>query len=132
VINLRGNVVPVVDMRVILGLPKVEISAESCIIIIEISIADETVVVGALADSVQRVEDIPDSAIGPAPKIGTKLKIEFLTGIGKIQGKFVMILNMDRVLSLEELDLMEKLTTMAEGPPIDDGEPVAEETQLEP
>ena len=130
VINLRGNVVPVVDMRVILGLSAAEISSDSCIIIIEINIADENIIVGALADSVQKVVDIPASAIGPAPKIGTKLKIEFLTGIGKVGGQFVMILNMDRVLSLEELDLVENLTSMAAESFIKEEE-MQEETLLE-
>jgi purine-binding chemotaxis protein CheW len=78
VINLRGNVVPVVDMRVVLGLSVAEISSESCIIILETTIAEETIIVGALADSVQKVVDIPADAVGPAPKIGKKHKTEFL------------------------------------------------------
>ena len=114
VINLRGNVVPVVDMRVILGMQKNEISIESCIIIIEIALFDETVLVGALADSVQEVVEIMESTIDPPPKIGTKLRTEFLKGIGKVNSGFVMILNMDRVLSIEELDVVERLSTSAD------------------
>jgi purine-binding chemotaxis protein CheW len=108
VINLRGNVVPVVDMRCILGLPPGEIGKESCIIIVETVIEDDTITVGALADSVQKVIDLPASAIGPPPKIGTKLKIELLRGIGKVQDTFIMILNMNKVLSLEELNQVDE------------------------
>ena len=99
VINLRGNVVPVVDM-----------------IIIEIAVFEETILVGALADSVQEVVEIQDSTIDPPPKIGTKLRTEFLKGIGKVNAGFVMILNMDRVLSIEELDVVERLSTEANSP----------------
>lgn len=116
VINLRGNVVPVVDMRVILGMPKNALSIESCIIIIEISVFDESILVGALADSVQEVVEISEGAIDPPPKIGTKLKTEFLKGIGKVNSEFVMILNMDRILSIEELDVVERLSTTADAP----------------
>jgi len=116
VINLRGSVVPVVDMRVILGMPKNEISIDSCIIIIEISLFDETILVGALADSVQEVVEILDTTIDPPPKIGTKLRTEFLKGIGKVNSGFVMILNMDRVLSIEELDMVERLSMEASAP----------------
>jgi purine-binding chemotaxis protein CheW len=109
VINLRGNVVPVVDMRIILGMPQIAVSIESCIIIIEISIFDEAILVGALADSVQEVVDIIDSAIDPPPKIGTKLRTDFLRGIGKVGSQFVMILNMDKILSIKELEMVERL-----------------------
>ena len=132
VINLRGNVVPVVDMRVILGMQKYEISIESCIIIIEIALFDETVLVGALADSVQEVVDIMESTIDPPPKIGTRLRTEFLKGIGKVNSGFVMILNMDRVLSIEELDVVEKLNTAADGMPLPNHEEQQNEVTAAP
>ncbi len=117
VINLRGNVVPVVDMRSILGMARIDASIESCIIIIEITILDEPILVGALADSVQEVVDIFDSSIDPPPKFGTKLRTDFLKGIGRVGSQFIMILNMDRVLSIQELDVIERLNGAEEVSP---------------
>jgi purine-binding chemotaxis protein CheW len=105
VINLRGSVVPVVDMRLKLGMTKTEKSVNTCIIIVEIELDGETTVFGALADSVQEVMDIDPDQIEPPPRIGTRLKTKFIKGMGKHDGVFVIILDIDKVFSADELAL---------------------------
>jgi purine-binding chemotaxis protein CheW len=103
VINLRGSVVPVMDMRLKFGLPKTEKTVNTCIIIAEIAMDGETTVLGALADSVQEVLDIEPDQIEPPPKIGTKLRTEFIKGMGKHNEQFIILLDIDRVFSAEEI-----------------------------
>ena len=103
VINLRGSVVPVVDMRLKFGMSETEKTVNTCIIVMEIAIDDEVAVVGALADSVQEVLELEPASIEPAPRIGTKLSTEFLKGMGKHNDSFIMILNIDQVFTFEEL-----------------------------
>lgn len=107
VINLRGNVVPVVDMRLKFGMPKTEKTVNTCIIIVEISIEGETTILGALADSVQEVIDLEPGQIEPAPRIGTRLRTEFIRGMGKRDSHFIMILDIDKVFSADELSLVQ-------------------------
>ena len=108
VINLRGNIVPVVDLRQTLGMTPSEIGNETCIVITEIDASKELLVVGALADSVQEVMEISEDAIGATPRIGAKLKTEYLKGIGKQNDDFVMILDVDKVFNFDELEIVEK------------------------
>jgi purine-binding chemotaxis protein CheW len=107
VINLRGNVVPVVDMRLKFGMTKTEKTVNTCIIIVEISLDGDTTVLGALADSVQEVIDLESDKIGPAPKIGTRLKTDFIKGMGKRSDEFIIILDIDKVFSVDELSLVQ-------------------------
>ena len=108
VINLRGSVVPVVDLRIKFGLTKTEKTVNTCIIITEVTVDNETTVLGALADSVQEVLDLSPEQIEPAPKIGTKLNTEFIKGMGKQNDRFIIILDIDKVFSTEELVLVQK------------------------
>ncbi|MBI5639104.1 MAG: purine-binding chemotaxis protein CheW [Nitrospirae bacterium] len=108
VINLRGNVVPVVDMRLKFGMTRTEKTVNTCIIIVEISIEGETTILGALADSVQEVIDLEPQQIEPAPKIGTKMKMDFIRGMGKRDDHFIMILDVDRVFSSDELQMVQE------------------------
>lgn len=103
VINLRGNVVPVVDLRTKFGMPPATEMESMCIIIVEVMMEGETTVLGALADSVQEVLDLDETQIEPAPRIGTRLKSGFIKGMGKRDDHLIIILDMDRVFSLEEL-----------------------------
>ena len=103
VINLRGSVVPVVDMRLKFGMAKTEKTVNTCIIIVEINLEGETAVLGALADSVQEVLDLEPHQIEPAPKIGTKLRTDFIRGMGKRDEQFIIILDIDKVFSGAEL-----------------------------
>jgi purine-binding chemotaxis protein CheW len=109
VINLRGSVVPVVDMRLKFGLPATEQGVNTCIIIVEVVVDGETTVLGALADSVREVLELEPEQIEPAPRIGTRLNIEFIRGMGKRDEQFMIILDIDRVFSLSELTLVRGL-----------------------
>ena len=110
VINLRGNVVPVVDMRLKFGMTKTENTVNTCIIIVEISLDGESTVLGALADAVQEVIELESGQIEPAPKIGTRLKTDFIHGMGKQDEGFIMILDIDRVFSADELALVQDVS----------------------
>ena len=103
VINVRGSVVPVLDLRIKFGMSMTEQSINTCIVVLEINFEEETTILGALADSVQEVIELEPDQIEPAPKIGTQLKTEFIKGIGKRDSDFIMILDIDRVFSGEEL-----------------------------
>ena len=111
VINLRGNVVPVVDLRLKFGMTRTENSVNTCIIITEVTVDENTTVLGALADSVQEVLDLSPENIAPAPKIGTKLRTEFIKGMGKRDDRFVIILDIDRVFSQNDLALVQTTET---------------------
>lgn len=103
VINLRGQVVPVVDLRVKLGMPKNETTRDTCIIVMDVLVDGETVTVGGLADSVREVLELRDDQIEPPPRLGIKLKTEFIAGMGKVDEQFLILLDIDRVFSSEEL-----------------------------
>jgi purine-binding chemotaxis protein CheW len=113
VINLRGSVVPVVDMNMKFGLKKTERSVNTCIVVMEVALGDEKSVIGALVDSVQEVFEIDSENIEPAPRIGTKLKTEFIKGMGKREDNFIIILDIDKVFSSEELELVQNTDSMA-------------------
>jgi purine-binding chemotaxis protein CheW len=103
VINLRGSVVPVLDMRLKFGLTSTEKTVDTCIIVVEVSFEEETTIIGALVDSVQEVFDLEPDQIEPAPKIGTQLKTEFIKGMGKRDDHFIIILDIDKVFTSSEL-----------------------------
>ena len=114
VINLRGSVVPVIDMRLKFGMEQVERTRDTCIVVVEVDVDGESVVVGALADSVREVLDLEPSQIEPPPRIGTRLNTEFIKGMGNLDDRFVIILDINRVFSAEELALVQGLTDQAE------------------
>ena len=114
VINLRGSVVPVIDMRLKFGMDHVERTRDSCIVVVEVDVDGESVVVGALADSVREVLDLEPSQIEPPPRIGTRLNTEFIKGMGNLDDRFVIILDINRVFSAEELALVQGLTDRTE------------------
>ena len=107
VINLRGSVVPVIDLRLKLGLSRTEATIDTCIIIIEVETSDERLVLGALADSVQEVVELDPKSIQPPPRIGTRVNIDFIRGIGKRDEQFVILLDINRVLTGEELRIVD-------------------------
>jgi len=106
IINLRGNVVPVIDLRLKLGMRAIRKTADTCIVIVEIEVDGEMTQMGALADSVKEVIDLDPSQISPPPKLGTKLKSEFIKGMGKQDERFLIILDIDCILSDDELAMM--------------------------
>ena len=96
VINLRDNVVPVIDMRLKLGKGETDRTVNTCIIIVDIVVGNETLMVGALADSVKEVMDLLDSQIEPPPKIGTRFNTNLIKGMGKHNDQFIIILDIDK------------------------------------
>jgi purine-binding chemotaxis protein CheW len=104
VINLRGNVVPVVDLRKQFGMTTSEPTVDTCIIIIEVNVDGEATVLGALADSVQEVIELKAQQLEPAPSLGTRVDNRFIRAMGKLDDRFVIVLDMDRVFSVEQLE----------------------------
>jgi purine-binding chemotaxis protein CheW len=103
VINLRGSVVPVADLRLKLGMTRTERSANTCVIIAEIDVDGETTLLGALADSVQEVLALNANEIRPAPRIGMRLNTECIRGMGYRDDRSIIVLEIDRVFSAGEL-----------------------------
>jgi purine-binding chemotaxis protein CheW len=103
VINLRGAVVPVIDLNARFGKVLSQVERRNCIIIIEMALGESTHSVGVMVDSVNAVLEIPDGEIEPAPTFGTHIHAEFIAGMGKINGKFVIILNIQQVLSMADM-----------------------------
>lgn len=110
VINLRGSVVPVVDMKLKFGMEPTEKTVNTCIIVLEVSIENETTIVGALADSVQEVVELDPAQIEPPPRIGMRLNIDFIRGMGKLNDDFVMILDTDKIFSFDEGTVLAEMT----------------------
>ena len=106
VINLRGSVVPVIDMRLKFGLPAAEM-ANSRIIIVEVAVDEGLLLLGALVDSVREVITLGADQIEPPPKIGMRLKTEFIRGMGKKDNHFIIILDIDKVFSAHELAIVQ-------------------------
>ncbi|MCP4114314.1 MAG: chemotaxis protein CheW [Desulfobacteraceae bacterium] len=109
VINLRGGVVPVVDLRLKFGMTATEKTVDTCIIIMEVIIDGNLSLLGALADSVQEVLELEPGQIEPAPKIGTRLRTDFIKGMGKKNEEFIILLDIDRVFSVEELEGVQEM-----------------------
>ena len=103
VINLRGSVVPVVDLRLCFEMTKTEKTRNTCIVVVEVILENEVTVIGALADSVEEVIDLEPEQIQPAPRIGTQIRTDFIKGMGKREAQFIMILDIDRVFSSDQL-----------------------------
>ena len=104
VINLRGSVVPVIDMRQKFGMEKAEKTVNTCIVIMETRNEEDTIILGALVDSVQEVFELDPGQIEPPPKIGTWLNTEFIKGMGKHNEEdFTIILNVDKIFSTTEI-----------------------------
>ncbi len=101
--NLRGNVIPIVDLAVRLDKHVHEVSKRTCIIIVELQDGDETLDIGFVVDEVDEVLDIEPDQIEAAPQFGTDIRSDFVKGMGKLDGQFVILLFLDEVLSVKEL-----------------------------
>lgn len=109
VINLRGSVVPVVDLSARFGRKNTELTRRTCIVIIEVASDQEKQVIGVVVDAVNEVLEIQADQIEPPPAFGAKIRTDFIRGMGKVEGKFVIILNVDNVLSIDDLGLLERV-----------------------
>ncbi|MFU8788847.1 MAG: chemotaxis protein CheW [Methylobacter sp.] len=115
VINLRGAVVPVIDLTVRFGKQATAIGRRNCIIIIEVALGEETQSVGVMVDAVNAVLEIPASEIEAAPSFGANIRADFIAGMGKINGKFVIILNIQHVLSMDDMAELASVGTAPAG-----------------
>ncbi|MDD5240695.1 MAG: chemotaxis protein CheW [Sulfuricella sp.] len=106
VINLRGRVVPVIDLSVRFGRKATETTKRTCNVIIEVQAEGETVDIGIVVDAVSEVLEIPTAEIEPAPSFGAKIRADFISGMGKVNGEFVIILGLNKVLSVEEMAML--------------------------
>jgi len=102
-INLRGKVVPVVDLRKCLEQENCEISKRSCIVIIEVAHNHSSANIGIIVDAVSKVMDFSPADIEKAPRLGETINTEFIEGLGKLDDQFVILLNMDKIMSMEEI-----------------------------
>ncbi|MBP9712875.1 MAG: chemotaxis protein CheW [Sterolibacterium sp.] len=117
VINLRGAVVPVIDLAARFGAAPTTVQRRTCIVIIEILQEDGRQDIGILVDAVSEVLEIPGSEIEPAPAFGAKIRTDFIAGMGKIQQKFVILLNIQRVLSVDEMASLSGVAQSSGQPP---------------
>ena len=114
VINLRGAVVPVMDLSSRFGKPTTAVTKRTCIVIVEVSNDDQAnQVMGIVVDAVNAVLEIPASEIEPAPTFGSRIRTDFIEGMGKVNGKFVILLNVNRVLSVDEIAAMAQVSDVA-------------------
>jgi purine-binding chemotaxis protein CheW len=107
IINVRGSVIPVLDFRMKFGLSRAEETVDTRIIVMQIQLGEDTLVIGAIADAVDEVMEIEPDQIEPAPKIGGRWRSDFIRGIGKRDEEFIIILDIDRVFSADELTQIE-------------------------
>ena len=110
-INVRGNVVPVMDLRTKFGMEQAETTLDTRIIVMEIHNEEEggdSMVVGALADKVHEVTELEQDKVEAAPRIGMRWNSEFLQGVGKRGDDFIVILNIDEIFSIESLKVVSK------------------------
>lgn len=110
VINLRGAVVPVMDLSSRFGKQSTAVTKRTCIVIVEIEADGERHDMGVVVDAVNAVLEIPPSEIEPAPAFGARIRTDFIEGMGKVNGKFVILLNVNRVLSVEEVGAMAQMS----------------------
>ncbi|HAM98140.1 MAG TPA: chemotaxis protein CheW [Marinilabiliales bacterium] len=111
VINLRGNVLPVIDMRIKFGMVATEFTQNTCIIVLNVTIEEEIVQLGILVDAVDEVLEITDNDVEESPTIGTKYKVEFIQGMYRLEVGFIMLLNIDLIFNSEELIIAKELET---------------------
>jgi purine-binding chemotaxis protein CheW len=106
VINLRGHAVPVVDLRIKFDMPKVADTVNTCIIIVDVEVEGENCSMGAIVDSVREVFEMTSDQISPPPRMGTSIRADFIRGMGKQNEEFIMILDIGKIFSQEELALV--------------------------
>lgn len=111
VINLRGIVLPVVDARLKFNMQEMEYTTNTCIIVMDLEVKNELMHVGFIVDQVLEVLELDSGDIEPAPSLGTNYKADFITGMAKVGEDFVMLLNMEKIFSVDELTLLKSENT---------------------
>ncbi len=103
VINLRGKVIPVIDLRLKFGMETKETTDKTCVIVVQVKRAGAVVIMGTIVDEVSEVLDVTAEQIEPPPEFGTSVDTAFILGMGKVGKKVIMLLDVDKVLSAGEL-----------------------------
>ncbi len=106
VINLRGAVVPVIDLNARFGREKTDISRRTCIVILEVQSEEATHVLGIIVDAVSAVRHIDSANIEPSPSFGTRIRADFIDGMAKVNGSFIILLDLGKVLSMDEISMI--------------------------
>ena len=123
VINLRGSVVPIINLGVRLTNQAPEVTKRTSFVIVEINDGESRSDIGIVVEMVNEVLDIPGTEVEPPPTFGTKIRTDFIAGMGKVDGKFLVLLNVDRVLSIDELSQIRAARNEMQGqdrpPPVD-------------
>jgi len=115
VINLRGNVVPVIDLSARLGHQTSEFGKRSCIVLVEIVSGNETQHIGMLVDQVDEILEIPESDLQSAPEFGADIRVDFIQAMGRVGDDFVVLLEIARVLSVSELSQVTQVLKSSAG-----------------
>jgi len=116
VVNLRGNVLSVIDSRAKFGLPPTADTINTCIIVMIVNVEGQDITMGVIVDAVQEVMEIEESNIQALPEIGSKYKTEFIEGMVKRDDQFIMILNMNLLFSANEVSILQDIVTTSTGP----------------
>jgi purine-binding chemotaxis protein CheW len=103
VMNLRGSVVPVVDLAVKFSLPETVLTPTTCVVIVETVLGEQRAVMGLMADGVSQVVELGPGDVEPAPPFGARIRIDFLLGVARVRDGFALLLDIDRVLNADEL-----------------------------
>ena len=114
VINLRGLVLPIVDARIKFNIAELDYTTNTCIVVMDLENNNEILHIGFIVDQVIEVLELEEDQIEPAPTLGTNYKAEFITGMARANDDFVMLLNMSRIFSLDEINLLQTETTEAQ------------------
>ncbi len=109
VINLRGNVVPVIDLSARLGRQSSEITNRSCIVLVQVDYNDDAQLLGMLVDAVDEILEIPEANIMPPPDFGADIRTDFIQAMGRVGDAFIILLNINRVLSVKELSQLKQV-----------------------
>jgi len=112
IINLRGAGVPVIDLRLKFGMAETAVEKDTAIIVLDVDTEESSILVGALADAVHEVVEINPDQVEPAPRFGTSLAAEFIAGIGKRDGYFIIILDINRIFGSEDLGILKETGTV--------------------
>lgn len=115
VINLRGNVVPVIDLSARLGRQSSEITKRSCIVLVQVEYNDDTQLLGMLVDGVDEILEIPEANILPPPDFGADIRTDFIQSMGRVDDEFIILLNINRVLSIKELSQLKQVADNSTG-----------------
>lgn len=113
VINLRGSVVPVIDLSARFGRGQSQINSRSCVVILEVGNEGAEQEIGVIVDAVSEVREISASEIEPAPSFGTRVRADFISGMGKVDERFVIVLDVQRVVDIEEMAQLSSMVDSA-------------------